>query len=180
MEQTNIIYLAAYKANHQNRKIVYQDINGKRDIPGDALEIDLLKYDVIIATPPCNYYSKARGNKKPSEYALDTKHLLPDILDKLIKINKPFIVENVRNKPLFIKEGLYNKNCYIYHVGRHTYWTNIMFNPNGIKQIQDYKYGGIKLVSNGQGGKNVHDVIEYWLDIVLTNPKLTERSKTNV
>ena len=27
-----IIYLGAYKANHPNRDIIYQDINGKRDM----------------------------------------------------------------------------------------------------------------------------------------------------
>ena len=171
------IYLASYKALHPKWNIVYQDINGLRDLPGDMLDIDLNKYDFIIATPPCNYYSKARGNKKPSEYAIKTKNLLPKIIDKLIEVKKPFIVENVRNKPLFKKEGLYNKNCYIYHVGRHTYWTNVMFNPIGIKQIQDYRYGGFKLVENGQGGENVHNVIEHWLDIVLwhnSNPTITQ------
>lgn len=30
-----IIYLAAYKAEHPNWNIIYQDINGKRDIGGD-------------------------------------------------------------------------------------------------------------------------------------------------
>ena len=44
----NIIYLAAYKAQHQNRNIVYQDINGLRDIAGDTA------YDL----------SKPKGSKK--------------------------------------------------------------------------------------------------------------------
>ncbi len=156
------IYLGAYQAYHPNRDIVYQDINGLRDVPGDMLDIDLTPYDYIIATPPCNFYSKARGNKKPSEYAEKTKHLLPEILKKLIKLNKPFIVENVRNKPLFIKEGLYNKDCFIYTYGRHTYWTNIIFNPNNIKQIRDNIQVGYTAIR--QGGLNVHNVIEYWLE----------------
>ena len=162
------IYLGAYKAKHPNYNIVYQDINGKRDLPGDMMNIDLSDYDFIIATPPCNYYSKARGNKKPSEYALNTKHLLPDIIKKLELLNKPYIVENVRNRSLMNES--YNIASYVYCLGRHTYFTNIMFNPSNIKQIQDYKYGGIKLVKNGQGGLNVHNVIEFWLE----NLKLTE------
>jgi hypothetical protein len=132
------------------------------------LKVDLEKYDVIVATPPCNYYSKARGSRKPSIYALETKHLLPNIIEKLIKLNKPFIVENVRNKPLFIKEGIIPNNCNIYYHGRHTYWTNIHLPLiHKITQIQDYKYGGVKLVSNGQGGENVHNVIEYFLSRVM-------------
>lgn len=49
------IYLAAFKANHPNHNITYQDINGLRDIDGDMLQTDLTPYDFIIATPPCNY-----------------------------------------------------------------------------------------------------------------------------
>lgn len=158
------IYLAAFKANHPEYDIDYQDINGQRDISGDMLEIDLTPYDFIIATPPCNYYSKARGNKKPSDYAEKTKHLLPSILNKLIQLDKPFIVENVRNKPAFMKIGLYNLSCFVYHHGRHTYWTNIMFNPKHVNQKYDFKYGGVALVKNTQGGDNVHNVIEYWLE----------------
>ena len=53
------IYLGAYEAYHLNYKIVYQDINGKRDLSGDMLDIDLTGYDFIICTPPCNWWSKA-------------------------------------------------------------------------------------------------------------------------
>ena len=52
------IYLAAFKAYHPNYDIVYQDINGKRDIGGDMMDVDLTQFDFIIATPPCNYYSR--------------------------------------------------------------------------------------------------------------------------
>lgn len=34
------IYLGAYKATLPGYNIVYQDINGKRDLPGDMLCID--------------------------------------------------------------------------------------------------------------------------------------------
>lgn len=56
---------------------------------------------------------------------------------------------------------------YIYIVGRHTYFTNIMCNLT-CKQQQDFKYGGVRVNNDGynQGGKNVHDVIEIWLEYI--------------
>lgn len=160
------IYLGAYKANHPNYNIDYQDINGKRDIGGDMLQLNLKGYDFIIATPPCNYYSKARGSKKPGQYSFNTMHLLPSIIDKLVEMKKPFIVENVRNAPLFEKMGLFKFNCKIFFHGRHTYWTNIDFNFEDIEQGFDYAFGGVKLVENGQGGDNVHRVIERFLEVI--------------
>lgn len=115
------IYLAAFKAKHENHDIVYQDINGKRDLDGDMLKIDLTPYDYIIATPPCNYYSRANYRRETSKYSQETKHLLPEILKKLVNQDKPFIVENVRNKRLFTELGLFNLKCYVYLIGRHTY-----------------------------------------------------------
>lgn len=160
------IYLAAFEAKHENYNLIYQDINGKRDIDGDMLETPLDDYDFIIATPPCNYYSKARGNRKPSKYALNTKHLLPAILDKLRNCGKPYIVENVRNAPLFNKQDMFSKADFVYFVGRHTYWTNIPFNTNNISQEFDFSYGGVRLNNNTQGGQNVHNVIEKWLGVI--------------
>lgn len=164
------IYLAAYKAEHKKANIDYQDINGKRDLPGDMLEIDLTKYDYIIATPPCNYWSRARG-KRCSEYSQNTKHLLPGILKKLINLDKPWIVENVRNAKRFEENKLLNLPCFIYIIGRHTYWTNILM-PSGIKQRQDFtqhgwviKYKDMKNKDH-QGGYNVHQVIETFLEII--------------
>ena len=124
------IYLASYKALHEEHNIIYQDINGERDLDGDMLDIDLSNYDYIIATPPCNYWSRANYRRERSDYALKTKHLLPCILNKLIQLNKPFIVENVRNDNLFSKYGLLKLPLYIYKIGRHTYWTNIKFYNN--------------------------------------------------
>ena len=164
------IYLGAYKAEHPEHKILYQDINGKRDIPGDMLEIDLTIYDYIIATPPCNYYSKARGNRC-SDYSLKTKHLLPGILKKLVKQDKPFIVENVRNSKKFQQMGLYDLPCFIYIIGRHTYWTNILLSID-IDQRQDFtqhgwviKYKDMKNKDH-QGGYNVHQVIERFIQTI--------------
>ena len=159
------IYLASFKANHPNYNIVYQDINGKRDIPGDMLSIDLEPYDFIIATPPCNYYSKANYRRNKSSYALKTKHLLPSIIKKLSLINKPYIIENVRNRTLM--KNYYDLVPFVYEYGRHTYFTNIMFNVNNIIQNED----NIKNISSSkrQGGKNVYNVIEYWLKNIYEN-----------
>lgn len=180
-----IIYLAAYKAYHPNWNMTYQDINGKRDIGGDMLDVDLSPFDVIIATPPCNYYSKA-NYRKCSVYSQKTKHLLPSIIAKLSDQKKPFIVENVRSSLIdeIIEKCPYN--IFIYQWGRHTYFTNIMFNPQNIKQIKDFSsnakrvHGGYilndgtfsktnrvsRVNKNTQGGDNVHNVIEYWLKVV--------------
>ena len=155
------IYLAAYKAEHKDYNIVYQDINGLRDIGGDMLEIDLEKYDFIIATPPCNYWSRANYRRETSDYSQKTKHLLPTILKKLCNQDKPFIVENVRSEKMFQKNGLLDLPCFIYYVGRHTYWTNVMINPSVIKQQND----NINNIASKdrQGGKNVHEVIDLFL-----------------
>lgn len=168
------IYLGAYKANHPNYDIVYQDINNKRDIGGDMLQIELSNYDFIIATPPCNYWSVANYRRDTSEYAQKTRHLLPAILDKLIALSKPFVVENVRNKPLFTKYGLYEKKCYIYTIGRHTYWSNILLPDreiNKLKTLQTYDFSNakgytVRLKKNTQGGDNVHLVIESFIKIL--------------
>src|SRR5690554_752608 len=161
------IYLASYKAYHEKYDLVYQDINGKRDLGGCMLSIDLSDYDFILATPPCNFWSRANYRRYTSKYSQATKHLLPDILDKLRKLGKPYIVENVRNEPLFKKYNILDKADYVYYYGRHTYWTNIPFNPYGIKQIND----NIKDVSadKRQGGYNVKQVFDYWLDTLLFN-----------
>ena len=94
------IYLAACKARHPNYDIIYQDIDKKYkcDLDGDMMNIDLTDYDFIIATPPCNWWSKANPYYKTSKYALETKHLLPDTIIKLGSQSKPFIIENVINK----------------------------------------------------------------------------------
>lgn len=44
------IYLASFTASHPGYEIIYQDINGERDLPGDMMDIDLTPYDFIIAT----------------------------------------------------------------------------------------------------------------------------------
>lgn len=170
-----VIYLASYEANHPEFDIVYQDVNGKRDIGGDMMDIDLTSYDFIIATPPCNFWSIARGNRC-SQYSLDTKHLLPDIIEKLIKLGKPFVVENVINKKRFAEHGIYDiAKCHIYYIGRHTYFTNIYVSDEDLEMLrntqrQDFKYHGQVIKYDDmqnkkhQGGYNVHQVIDYFLN----------------
>lgn len=166
------IYLASFKANHPNWNIVYQDINGQRDIGGDMMEVDLSQYDFIIATPPCNYYSRCNYRRETSVYSQMTKHLLKDIIEKLCKMDKPFIVENVRNDNLMFKEGLFNFPCFVYTIGRHTYWTNVFLNSSDIEQRQDFKCHGYVIKYDDmenkehQGGFNVHNVIEEWLKVI--------------
>lgn len=174
------IYLGAYKALHLDFDVVYQDINGKRDIAGDMLDVDLTPYDFVIATPPCNFWSIARGNRC-SQYSLDTKHLLPDVIKKCAKSGKRFVVENVINKKRFAEHGIYDVaeecGCFIYYIGRHTYFTNVKLEENEIESLksknrQDFKYHGkvIKYYdmkdTDHQGGYNVHIVIDYFLNKV--------------
>ena len=169
------IYLASYIANHPLHDMVYQDINGKRDIGGDMMEIDLTPYDYIIATPPCNWWSRGNYRRNTSEYALKTKHLLPDIINKLKNIKKPFIIENVRNDTFFKQYGLYDNDLYVYKVGRHTYWCNIQLNVNDIKQVAKTQIINGKKIwlssqnlprSKRQGTEEVHEVIERFLQTI--------------
>ena len=121
------IYLFACKARHENYNLDYNDIDKKYDcnIIGDAMGVDLNPYDYIIASPPCNYWSKANPYYKTSEYSLNTKHLLPDIIEKLGKQEKPFIVENVKNVKRMKENGIFNLinkySLYYCFVGRHIY-----------------------------------------------------------
>ena len=79
---------------------------------------------------------------------------------------------------MFEKNNIIDLPVFVYFVGRHTYWTNILFNPSEIKQHDDLKKVQTKsgrrpghwTISaqrkDRQGSRNVHDVIEYWLDVV--------------
>lgn len=157
------IYLFSCIAIHKNFDIVYQDINGQRDIGGDAFDVDLTKYDFIIATPPCNYYSKINRKRDESEYALKTKDYLPRIIEILLKLGKPFIVENVLNESLIPHQ--FDYDCFVYKVANHTYWTNVQ-----LPRIYDLPYIKTKKTEDNtlfrQGGFNVHLVVEYFLRVL--------------
>lgn len=163
-----VIYLAAGSGEIDYKNTTYQDMYIKRDIGGDMLKININSYDIIIATPPCNYWSRARGNRKPSQYALDTKHLLPGIIEKLENQNKPYIIENVINKKL-MKDIINNFSGHYYEIGRHSYFTNIMINFSKINQINE----NIKLINskNRQGSINVKNVLDYFIKYVMENEK---------
>lgn len=183
MKYTNYkgIYLGACRAYHENYNIDYNDITPGYhiNIIEDMLKVALNKYDYIIATPPCNYYSRANYRRETSKYSLETKHLLPCIMEKLGKLNKPYIIENVRSYKRFKENGIIDiaekYGMFIYTYGRHTYFTNIMINLNGIKQRQDMVQGGAiikygdEMSKYRQGGYNVHNVIEYWLSYIHEN-----------
>lgn len=161
------IYLFSCIAIHKNFDLVYQDINGNRDIGGNAFDIDLSQYDYIIATPPCNYYSKINNKRDESEYALKTKDYLPMIIAKLLEFNKPFIVENVINESLIPHQ--YDYDCYVYKVGGHSYWTNIR-----LDHIYDLPYVKQNKTKDNtlfrQGGYNVHLAVEYFLRVIHFTP----------
>lgn len=154
------IYLASYKALHSDHNLIYQDINGKRDISGDMMNVDLTPYDYIIATPPCNWWARCNWRRDKSEYSLKTKHLLIDILKKLCKQDKPFIVENVRNDNQFKLHGLFDLPCHIYKIGQHTYWTNVLISMDIEQKHQNKQYIS---KNQRQGGYNVHQVIEQFI-----------------
>ena len=67
------IYLGACRAYHPNYDLDYNDIiSGYHiNIIGDMLSVDLSNYDYIIATPPCNFYSRANDRRYSSDYSLN-------------------------------------------------------------------------------------------------------------
>lgn len=132
-----------------------------RDLSGDMLSVDLEPYDLLIATPPCNYYSRGNYRRETSEYSQKTKHLLPEVIKLFKETGKPFIVENVINKPLMADIIKYCKenNIFYKELGRHSYFTNIDIDISGLPQI-------IYIVENThprdrQGGINVNNTFNY-------------------
>ena len=107
------LYLAANKARHSGHHIMYQDIDESYhpDLIGDMLdymnEQTLKNVSYIIATPPCNWWSKANPYYWRSEYSLKTRHLLPLILIKLGQQKKALYSgmckesQKIQRKPYF-------------------------------------------------------------------------------
>lgn len=91
-------------SNNGNNKVTGVDITKDHEYPfefiGGMNVFDLSKsffdeFDLIWASPPCQHYiltNKYKDNKHPDLVA-DTRNLL-------IKIGKPFIIENVPNAPI--------------------------------------------------------------------------------
>lgn len=169
------VFLGACLQRHYNYDIDYNDIDSSTgcNLICDMLQVDLSSYDYLLASPPCNYYSRANYRRNVSPYALSTKHLLPGILEKFALTGKPFLVENVRNTVIFNQEHIFDicskYNIFVYFVGRHTYFTNIFVNLN-CSQTVDYvankQYYSSSLNNYRQGGKNVHKVFEIFLNYI--------------
>lgn len=148
--------------------LIYNDINIKFDDEyypfycKDATTIDLEYFDYIIATPPCNYYSRANYRRETSEYALRTKYLLPWILKRCVDLDKPFIVENVLNDTLLPKE--YDPYCIRFEFGGHTFWTNVIFDRSDLIPIKQDKQNVCR--EKRDGNINVHLIIQRFLEVV--------------
>lgn len=163
-----VLYGCCYKGiiNAQGCEITYIDIiqnlekpNGKY-ICKDIKTVDFNDYDIIICTPPCNYYSKANYRRETSSYAQLTKELLPYCINSALETKKPFIIENVRNNKILnniIKNFKYN----VYRIGRHTYFTNMFVNIYVDQEKEDLGHINTK---KRQGGKNVENVLNTWLE----------------
>ena len=74
-----------------------------------------------------------------------------------------------------MEAGLFNLNCFVIEYGRHTYWTNILCDFTGIPQKQDFVQHGIYIgnkdlkddsMNTREGGYNVHQVIEYFINLI--------------
>lgn len=124
------VYLCA-----REHRILGYDIDYNDVVPYEGInlycsceDVDLTKYDFIIATPPCNYWSHANFRRDTSIVALNTKKLLPYCLKACLQSGKLFIVENVCNEPLMKEHfgDLYNQ-CWCFQFGNHTFWSNIFF-----------------------------------------------------
>lgn len=156
------IYLASKKHRIPGYEIDYNDIINYEGInkPGDMLEIDINIYDYVIATPPCNYYSRANYRRETSEVAQKTKHLLPEILEKLKNFDKPFLVENVCNARLLPKT-----NFIEFTFGNHHFYTNtfmLIYDKSWAKR-QNKQY-----VSRNKrdGNYNVDIIVKLFLETI--------------
>lgn len=165
-----VLYLASGhgKIDVPGYKITYQDKYINRDLGGDMLEIELNGYDIIIATPPCNYWSRANYRRDTSKYSQETKHLLPDILKILNNQSKPFIVENVINK-IKMADIIKLSNCFYYEHGRHCYFSNTLLNLSEVEQSVEYIQNLGSKNYLRQGGNNVNNVFEHFLKTLKYN-----------
>ena len=156
------IYLCAKNHRIPGTNLDYNDIE---QLPGithccSCEDIDISKYDYIIATPPCNYYSRANYRRETSKVAQATKHLLPYCIEVCIKSGKPFIIENVCNSTLLPKTNLYE-----FDFGNHHFYTNVFMlvidRSYARKQNkQNLSYG------NRDDNYNVHIIINQFLEII--------------
>ena len=154
-----VLYLAAGEGviNVPGVQVTYNDIKVQRDLVCDMLDVDLTNYDILLASPPCNYYSRANYRRDTSVYSLATRYLLPCIIYKFSLSGKPFIVENVINKTLMktIIQSLPN-NVKYYEAGRHCYFTNYDFGIDELVIPKDVKISNVcSRKRQGAGGVNL-------------------------
>lgn len=161
-----VIYLASgHGVLDSVYDVTYNDYYVPRDLVCDMMQVDLSAFDILIASPPCNYWSKANYRRDISTYAQSTKHLLPGILEKFIKAGKPFIVENVINKKL-MKDIINNLPFGVFYIelGRHCYFTNINFDISDLHfQCEHIKNLSVK---NRQGSGGVNTVFNRFLSCI--------------
>lgn len=120
-----VLYLCAREHRIAGYDIVYNDIEPKYgcDLVCDCLDVDLSPFDVLVATPPCNYWSKANNRfREFSKVAQMTKHLLPALMVSFHRCGKPYLIENVVNENLTPKPLDF---CFTW--GNHIWYTNVFF-----------------------------------------------------
>ena len=156
------VYLCARKHRIPGYLIDYNDIEYYPGITllGDCRNIDVSQYDFIIATPPCNYYSRANYRRDVSTVAQSTKDLLPYCIDICQRSGKPFIIENVCNSSLLPKA-----DCYEFDFGQHHFYTNVfMLVPHksfSVKQNKAYVCRNKR-----DGNYNVDLIIKLFLEVI--------------
>lgn len=150
-----ILYLFSGTHEIPNYDIEYVDLLNGKDVNNYWDKLN--EYDLILASPPCNYWSRANYRRETSKYAQVTKHLLPLTIQKLKESGKPFIVENVINEPL-IKPLQYGVNYF--KNNRHGFWTNTNFVFKG--EVQ--KQGKIQNISNRKRqGLGMREIFEQFI-----------------
>lgn len=177
----NILYGCCFKADLHLPGITYVDIipnlkksNNCAYICSDIYDVNFNKFDVLILTPPCNYYSKCNYRRDVSQYALATKNLLKFCIIAAVFSGKPFLIENVRNSVIFKQEHIYEicdvLGVLVYTYGRHTYFTNRLIDFTNVPQRQDFTNGGYVIKyddmhnkEDHQGGFNVNNCIHHFL-----------------
>lgn len=160
------VYLCSREHRIPGYDIDYNDVvyRYQVDICCSCECINLGAYDYIIATPPCNFWSRANWRRYTSDVARLTKHLLPYCLSACLRIGKPFLIENVRSDNLFKEFDDLSLQCYVYKFGNHTFWTNIELDLSDLIPIrQNKQYLSRKQRDNNY---NVHIVIIRFLETI--------------
>lgn len=93
-------------------EVVGVDINPQPNYPFEFVQADALdilrdtefiqQFDMIAASPPCQYHSKAKGLSQARNGGQYGEHidLIPETRELLIASGKPYIIENVAGAPL--------------------------------------------------------------------------------